>query len=283
VNRISLASGVLPEFGPVDTIRAAVSGGFDAVGLWIEPELWTPMLLRESRAALAESGLELLDVEVIWLKPDSAMDVHKRCIDIGVELGAKNVLCVSSDPDHGSTVSRLAELCRHAEGGGIRVALEFGIFTQVKTLAQALGVLDAVGHPLRALLIDPIHLDRSGASPASVAEVPPELLPYAQFCDAPAERPDPEDFAAVITDAIDLRLQLGVGKLPLRALLQALPADIPLAIELRSKSLRDAYPDPGERAQMTARATRAWLNEAAGAADTRSTASNAAHGGHPAQ
>src|SRR5256885_2203972 len=82
---------------------AAASGGFDAVGLWIEPELWTPMLLRESRAALAESGLELLDVEVIWLKPDSAMDEHKRCIDIGVELGAKNVLCVSSDPDHGST------------------------------------------------------------------------------------------------------------------------------------------------------------------------------------
>jgi len=71
--------------------------------------------------------------------------------------------------------------------------------------------------------------------------------------------------------------------LPLRALLQALPADIPLAIELRSKSLRDAYPNPGERAQITARATRAWLNEAAGAADAGSTASNAAHGGYPAQ
>jgi sugar phosphate isomerase/epimerase len=266
VNRISLASGVLPEFGPVDTIRAAVSGGFDAVGLWIEPERWTQALLRESLAALADSGLELLDVEVIWLKSDSDMDEHRRCIDIGVELGAKNVLCVSSDPDHGSTASRLAELCQHAEGGGIRVALEFGIFTEVKTLAQALAVLDAVGHPLRALLIDPIHLDRSGGSCASVAQVPAELLPYAQFCDAPAQRPDPEDFAAVIADAIDLRLQLGAGTLPLQALLGALPVNIPLAIELRSKSLRDAYPDPGERARVTARATRAWLNEAAGAA-----------------
>jgi sugar phosphate isomerase/epimerase len=262
VNRISLASGVVPEFGPVETIRAAVAGGFDAVGLWIEPPLWTPALLRETRAALLASGLELLDVEVIWLKADSVMDEHKRCIDIGIELGAKNVLCVSSDPDQGATVARLAELCAHAQGGGMRIALEFGIFTEVKTLGSALAVLAAVGHPLAALLVDPIHLDRSGGSPADVAAVPRELLPYAQFCDAPAERPDPNDFAAVITDAIDLRLQAGAGCLPLADLLRALPVDIPLAIELRSKALRDGFPDAGERARVTAQATRAWLNEA---------------------
>jgi len=57
MNRISLASGVVPEFGPIDTIKAAVAGGFDAVGLWIEPELWTPGLLRETRSALTDSGL----------------------------------------------------------------------------------------------------------------------------------------------------------------------------------------------------------------------------------
>jgi sugar phosphate isomerase/epimerase len=261
VNRISLASGVLPEFGPVETIRAAVTGGFDAVGLWIEPPLWTSALLRETRAALADSELELLDVEVIWLKADSNMDEHKRCIDLGVELGAKNVLCVSSDPDRAATAARLAELCSHAEGGGMRVALEFGIFTEVKTLRDALAVLEAVRHPLGALLIDPIHLDRSGGSAADVAAVPRELLPYAQFCDAPGERPDPNNFDAIITDAIDLRMQVGAGRLPLADILRALPADIPLAIELRSKALRDEFPDAGARARVTAEATRAWLNE----------------------
>jgi len=209
----------------------------------------------------------LLDVEVIWLKPDSVLDDHKRCIDIGVALGAKNVLCVSSEPDAGATAARLAELCVHAESGGIRVALEFGIFTAIKTIAQALAVLDEVAHPLRALLIDPLHVDRSGGTPAEVAAVPRALLPYAQFCDAPAERPDPDDFTAVITDAIDLRMQVGAGRLPLQALWRALPADIPLAIELRSKALRDDYPDPGERARVTAQATRAWLNQAASTAE----------------
>lgn len=260
MNRIALASGVVPEFGPVETIEAAAASGFDAVGLWVEPEHWTSDTIRESKAVLADSGLELLDVEVIWLKPDSDMSLHKRSIDIGAELGARNVLCVSSYPDMGATAARLTELCRHAEGSGIRVALEFGIFTEVKTIEMALVVLDQVAHPLRALLIDPIHVDRSGCTPAQIAAVPRTLLPYAQFCDAPAARPNPNDFDAIITDAIDLREQCGAGALPLAEIYAALPADIPLSIELRSKALREGYPDPSARAKAVADATRVWLN-----------------------
>ena len=259
MNRISLASGVVPEFGPVETVKAAVFAGFDAVGLWVEPPRWTPSLTRDVKAALADSGLELLDVEVIWIKPDSDMDDHKRCIDIGAALGARNVLCVSSDPDHAATAARLRALCRHAEPSGMRVALEFGVFTEVKTIRAATAVLNAVDHPLAALLIDPIHVDRSGGTPAEIAAVPRAWLPYAQFCDASADRPDPSDFGAVITDAIDLRLQCGAGVLPLAAILNALPRDIPLSIELRSKALRDRFPDPDERARAVADATRAWL------------------------
>ncbi len=259
MNRISFASGIVPEFGPVETILAAAAGGFDATGLWVEPENWTAATTLAARSALADTGLELLDVEVIWIKPDSDLAAHKACIDIGAELGAKNVLCVSSDPDMVATAARLAELCGHAEGSGMRVALEFGIFTEVKNLTMAMEVLDAVGHPLRALLIDPIHVDRSGSSIADIAAVPATLLPYAQFCDAPAERPDPDDFAAVITDAIDLRRQCGEGALALDELYAALPRGIPLSIELRSKQLRDACPDPNDRAKAVATATRRWL------------------------
>jgi sugar phosphate isomerase/epimerase len=259
VNPISLASGVVPEFGPVETIRAAAFARFDAVGLWVEPAEWTATTTREARSALADSGLPLLDVEVIWLKPDSAMDDHRKVIDVGADLGARNVLCVSSDPDHGSTATRLAELCRHAEGSGIRVALEFGIFTEVRDLKAALAVLDAVAHPLRALLVDPIHVDRSGSAIAEIARVDPELLPYAQFCDARAERPDPADFNAVIIDAIDLREQCGAGALPLAELYCALPPGLPLSIELRSRALREAYPEAGARAKAVADATRKWL------------------------
>lgn len=261
MNWISCASGIVPECGPVETIRAAAQGGFDATGLWVEPENWTAQITRDCRAALADTGLELLDVEVIWIKPDSDMAAHKALIDIGAELGAKNVLCVSSDPDDRATAARLAQLCRHAEGANMRVALEFGIFTEVKSLQQAMAVLDEVAHPLRALLIDPIHVDRSGTRVSEIAAVASELLPYAQFCDAPANRPDPNNFDDIIADAIDLREQCGKGGLDLPAIYKALPADIPLSIELRSKALRDGFPNPGERAKAVAVATRRWLRE----------------------
>lgn len=259
MNAISLASGVLPEFGPLDIIAATAAAGFDAVGLWVEPDSWTPEMTRDCRAAIADAGLALLDAEVVWLKPDASLDQHRRSVDIAIELGAANLLCVSSIADAGATAAQLAALCRHAEGTPLRIAMEFGIFTAVRSLGAALAILDAVAHPARALLVDPIHVDRAGNTPAEIAAVPRALLPYAQFCDAPAARPDPTDFAAVLTDALDLREQCGAGALPLAALLAALPADLPLSIELRSKTLREAFPDATARAKAVAAATRGWL------------------------
>lgn len=258
--KLSLASGVLPEFGAVDVVEAGAATGFDAVGLWIDPAEWTAQHSRDTRAALARTGIPVLDVEVVWIKPDSALDDHRKVIDVGADLGAGNVLCVSSDPDHGATAAKLAALCRHAEGSGMRVALEFGIFTEVKNLAQALAVIGQVDHPLAAVLVDPIHVDRSGTRVGEIAAIDPALLPYAQFCDARAVRPDPDDFAAVIADAVDLREQCGEGALPLAALLEALPPDVPLSIELRSAALREAFAHPVLRAKAVLDATRGWLD-----------------------
>jgi len=259
MHKLSLASGVLPEFGAVDVVEAGAAAGFDAVGLWVDPLEWTAQHTRDTRAALARTGLPALDVEVVWIRPDTKLDDHRKVLDVGAELGAANVLCVSSHPDVGVTVEELSALCSHAEGSGMRVALEFGVFTEVKNLSQALAVLDRVGHPLRAVLVDPIHVDRSGTTIEQIAAIDPMLLPYAQICDARAERPDPADFDAVITDAIDLREQCGQGVLPLAGMLQALPAGIPLSIELRSAALRDAFAHPALRAKAVLDATRGWM------------------------
>lgn len=258
--RLSLASGVLPEFDAPAVIEAAAAAGYDAAGLWVDPRLWTAKDTREARAALARTGMPVLDVEVVWLKPDTLIDDHRRVIDVGAELGAANVLCVSSEPDDGVTAEALAALCRHAEPCGMRVALEFGVFTAVRNLAQARAIVARIGHPLQALLIDPIHVDRSCTPIVEIAALDPHLLPYAQFCDARAERPDPADFDAVITDAIDLREQCGQGALPLAAMLETLPPDIPLSIELRSRALREAFSDPVPRAKAVLDATRDWLD-----------------------
>jgi sugar phosphate isomerase/epimerase len=257
---ISLASGIVPEFGPAETVAAATVGRWDAVGLWVEPADWTAATTREVRSRLSDSGLSVLDVEVVWIKPGPLDPVYKRIIDIGAEVGASNVLVVCSDPDAGAATAKFAALCAHGRAAGLRVALEFGYFTDVHSIADALAIIAGADDPAAALLIDPLHLARTGGTPEDVARVPRHLLPYAQFCDAPTAGPGKDDVDAIIREAVDERLQCGEGALPLVSLLRALPEKVPLSIELRSRYLRDTYPDPGDRARITAQATRRFLD-----------------------
>lgn len=255
---ISLAAGVLPDFSPQATARAAIAAGYDATGLWVDLETWTDTTTREVNAVLSDHALPALDVEVVWFMPGPPDDKHRRVVDIGLETGAANVLCVSSDPDDAATAAKLALLCEHA-AGGIRIALEFGLFTEVKSIGQASGIVRNVGHQAVAMLIDPLHLARTGGTPEDVAALPREWLPYAQFCDAGPLTYDVSDRAAIIEEAVDGRLQVGEGILPLEALADAFPENLPLSIELRSKWLRDTYPDATDRAVAVLDATKKFL------------------------
>ena len=255
---LSLAAGVLPDHTPQITARAAAAAGFDATGIWVDRDTWTDATTREMRAILNGEGLPALDAEVIWLMPGAPDDHHRRVIDIARALGAPNVLVVSSDPDDAATAAKLRLLCEHGEGA-VRVSLEFALFTEVKSIAQAAAILRAVDHPAAAMLIDPLHLARSGGAPADVAALPRAWLPYAQFCDAGPLTFDTADRNAIIEEAVDRRLQVGEGELPLAEVLAALPDAVPLSIELRSKALRDGYPDPVERARSVLAATQRFL------------------------
>jgi len=256
---IGLASGVLPEATPLELVAAAAVAGFDFGGMWIETAQWTDATTREVGQRLRETGVRLLDAEVVWLKPGAPDPEHLRIVEIAAELGARNVLCVSSDPDFGATRDKLALLCERGARHGIRINLEFGLFTEVKTLARARELLAAVDSPVSALLIDSLHWHRSGGTLEEISQVPAELLSYAQLCDAPLPGADPADPAAILNEAIDGRVALGAGGLPLAALLERLPQSLPIAIEERSRALRDAYPDYNERASAVARTTRAFL------------------------
>ncbi len=256
---VSLASGVLPEFTPVQMVAAAVGSGFEAVGLWVETDKWDAGVTREIRRIVADSGLIVLDAEVIWIRPGPLDPGHLRIVDIAAEVDARNLLVVSSDPDLDATAEKLGALIDHARPAGISVSLEFGAFTEMKSLAMTLDVLERTGRPDARLLIDPLHLARTGGGPADVARVPRERFTYAQFCDAPASGPSVEDIKGIIEEAVDGRLFPGDGALPLNDLLQALPAGIPLSVELRSKALRDAWPDAIDRAKALKVATDRYL------------------------
>jgi sugar phosphate isomerase/epimerase len=256
---LSLAAGVLPEFSPEQTVAAAIAGGWPATGIWFDPESWTPATTIEVRDRAADAGIAILDIEVIWLKPGPDDPAHFAAIDAGAAIGARNVLIVSSENDAGRAAEKLNRLGHHAARAGLRACLEFAAFTTVGSISSATALLDAADCDNLGLLIDPLHLARTGGSPADLTTVDPQRFPYAQFCDAPAHGPPSGHVPEIIREALDLRLMPGDGAQPLDDLLAALPPATPLSIELRSAALRNDRPDPADRARALLGATQRWF------------------------
>ncbi|MEH6792417.1 sugar phosphate isomerase/epimerase family protein [Parasphingorhabdus sp.] len=257
---LSLAAGTLPEFQPEQVARAAGQAGFSHCGFTIEPDKWDGAALAATKAAVADHDLSVLDVEVIWIPEGGKLgDDHRLIIDAGLELGAANVLVVSAEPDEDRTAAALHQLCDWAAPGNMRVALEFLMITAVQSMDSALAIIRKADHPAAALLIDTIHFRRAGHQPGQLEELEARLLPYTQICDGNADCDT--SFEAFLEDAVDLRSCPGEGALPVTDIIKALPRDIPLSLEIRSKSYRDRFPDATDRAHAVRDASLAYLTQ----------------------
>lgn len=256
---LSLAAGNVQEFDPADMVSAAQTAGFDMTGLWIDMEKWTAATTREVKSRLADGQVSVLDVEVVWIQPGEPDPAHQAAIEIGGDVGAQFVLIVSSDPDRSATKKKFELLCEHAAKAGLTAVLEFLPITEIKSLDDALDVITDVAHPSSGILVDTLHLIRSGGSAEALAKADPSLFPYCQIADAVATLPE-MTHEAILAEAVDGRFLPGEGALPLRDMMAALPRDIPVSPEIRSLALREQYPDITDRANAIFRASRPFLD-----------------------
>lgn len=258
MNPLSLAAGVLPECQPEQVADAAARSGYEFAGFTIEPEAWSTARTSALRSQISTLGIKVLDVEVIWIPEGGLLDdSHRLIVDVGAELGARNLLVVSRESDVGLNAAALHQLCEWAQPAGMRVALEFLKIAQVSSFSAAHAIVQQCNHPAAAILIDPLHLQRASEGLAALAAADPHLFPYAQFCDGNLGCID--SFEAYLEDALDLRSVAGSGDLPLRELLGCLPPNCPLSLEVRSKRLREEFPYATERAAVVRQQTEAFL------------------------
>jgi len=150
-------------------------------------------------------------------------------------LGARCVNVSGDDPDPPRLAAKLAALADLAQPFGLRIDLEFMRWRHVGSLAQARAVVARAAHPNLAVLVDALHLSRSGGTPDDVGAMPPGSVGSAQLCDAPLMMPATDDEA--IREARTDRLPPGDGALPLDALLRALPPQVTLSVEMPFPSL----------------------------------------------
>lgn len=243
---LSLAAGVCPETGPVDFVDACASAGWAACGIWFDAATWTDTVARAVRRRLDDTGLVALDMEPVFVTPDGdgVGDHGARIVEAAAVVGARNLLIVGRGVDSAAFAERFGELCDLAAPHGIGCSVEFMAFMSTRSLSEALEVLDATKRPNGAVLIDALHLARTGGTIADVRSIAPERLAYAQLCDAPAAAPD-----NLYVEAVDGRLVLGEGDFTISSLVGALPAHTSLSMEIRSAALRSSFPDPADRAR----------------------------------
>ena len=241
---LSLAAGVQPDVAPADMVTVAHDAGWPAVGIWFDGKTWTNETSREVRQRLDDTGVIALDIEPIIPSEDGS-DFAEQLIEAAAVIGARHILFTSRLKDQARTTDRYQQVCEMALAHGIKVVCEFLPIFPLNTLSMAAEIVANSQATNGGVLIDNLHLSRSGSSIEDVLAMPTELFPYLQICDAPADRPT--DFGGLLDEALNGRLCPGEGSLPIIELLQAVP-DVPLSFEVRSKFLRDIT-EPVERAK----------------------------------
>lgn len=258
---LSVAHLTAIDLPPPALIRAAARAGFDAVGLRllrVTPEspgypLHDPVQLRATLAAMQETGLSVHDIEFVRITPDLVPETLTALLDTGAALGARHLICAPYDPDLPRLSATLARIAELAAARRLGTVLEFFPWTPVPDLATALSVTEGTG---AGVLVDALHFDRSGSSLDLLRATDPARLPFAHLCDAPVHPPySTED---LLHAARAERLPPGEGHIDLRAWLEALPAGIPLAVEVPMSALTRAE-GPEAVLQATAKAARHFL------------------------
>lgn len=264
-HKLSLAFLTVQGCPPVDLVKCAAATGYDAASLRLiaphglelaHPIVGNKPLITELRNVAEDLGISFLDGEVFTLLPQTNVAEWLPVIETAAELHMPLMQITCEDPDTSRAADNLANIADKASGHGIDMAIEFMRWRSAATIEDAARLANAAGRDNVGILLDALHLSRSGGSPASVAALPADLMLYLQLCDAPAQQP--ADNAGCIDEARNARMLPGDGGLWLKELMAVLPNDITISIETPHRG--DSALSFVERAQIGMAKTRAFLD-----------------------
>lgn len=212
-------------------------------------------LRREFMAAMSDRGVTISLGEGFTIREGLDATSYRADLDLFAQLGAERINTVSMDADFNRTCDQFAIMAELAADRNLRITTELSPGLTIKDLPTALAALRQIGRPDFRLLIDTMHVIRSGSSPADFAQLDPELIDYIQVCDAPRE----PRISNYFEEAMFERMVPGEGDLGLSELIAVLPSDRVYAIEVPLRSDALAGVGPHERLARCVEATRTLL------------------------
>ena len=253
MNKVTLAPTTLPDTGPLEFIDAAVSAGYDGLGFRLHKSpaypSWQDWLVdaglrRDVKAALASSRMPMVESLSYYLLPDLDLDEMKPALELTADLGGTYALVIGRDPDWNRQRDNFGRVCDLAASYGLTAAIEAPVGT-LSPIANAFRVIEETGRGNAVICIDPTAFLRAGDTPASLAGRDTRLLPYTQINDGKREGGP--------------RVRPGDGEAEVAALLDALPAEIPLSLEWAAP--KDSSYTAVQWAKLALDGTRQFLNE----------------------
>jgi sugar phosphate isomerase/epimerase len=269
-NSERLGIGMLSVFGlpPTELVQLAADLGCLHVsvavqGMPLVPLGYPPFSLKDDAAlrnqllaVLRDHGVSISLGDGFLVLPGA--DVHALSADLDVlaELDVPRINVVSLDPDLSRTFDQFGTLSELAALRAIETVVEPVPGLTVADLPTALAATEHVGRNDFRLLIDTMHLVRSGSGPADIAALDPAVIGYAQLNDTTLQ-PRLDNY---MEEAMFERMVPGEGELPLADILSALPADVVLEIEVPRRELALAGVSPIDRLRPCVEAARRLLS-----------------------
>lgn len=242
----------------------AISTGLTSFGF--NPHGYAPFSLREDAAlrremiaAMRDTGVAISLGEGCIIRPGAEIGDAAADMDLFRELGAERLNTVSMDPDGNRTLDQLARFAEMAGERGMVSTVELCPMLTIDRLAGAVAAVRHVGRADFRLLLDMMHLGRSGATGAEVAALDPAMIDYVQLCDAPRVPTEPD----YMLEATFERMIPGEGDMPIADYLAALPPGLTMSLEVPMKSRAEAGIGARARLEPCVAAARRLLAEAA--------------------
>lgn len=266
-----LGIGMLSVFGlpPIELVGLAAKLGCRHISVALQGMPLVPLgyprfslkddaaLRGDLLAALRDRGVSISLGDGFLVVPGADVSALRGDLDVVAELGVPRINVVSVDPDLARTLDQFAALTELAAQRNIETVVEPVPGLTIGDLSAALAAAEYVERREFRLLIDTMHLVRSGSGAAELAAIDADRIGYAQLNDTTL-RPRIDNY---LEEAMFERMVPGEGELPLHGLLAALPADTVLEIEVPRRSLALAGVSPLDRLRPCVEAARRLLSE----------------------
>jgi sugar phosphate isomerase/epimerase len=225
---------------PVEFVALAAELGVRRIGLAATPITANPhgfpgwnlatdaTLRRKTRAALADHGVTVVLGEGFLMMPEIEIADAAPALDAMAELSVPRVNSIVMEADRSRAFDQFNRFAEMAAERAMDATIEFLPLAWPATLAEAVAFVKDSGAPNGQVLVDAMHLFRSGGTAEDLAAVDPALIGHIQLCDVPmpARNPDYGD------EARHERLAPGDGDLPLAEFIAAAPRGLTIGLEV---------------------------------------------------